>query len=72
MSLALAAAAGTTVLLVVVEAALVRDGHVPAGAFAALGVVGALVLGLGAKTLGAWLQRPAPPEESGDRWEVEP
>lgn len=69
MSRAVAIAAACTVALVLVEAVAAHGGHAPLGAFAAAGVLGALVLGLGAKTLGHALQRPAADDQ--DRWEDE-
>jgi len=66
------AAVGLTVALVLVEAAVPHGGHAPLGAFAAAGVAGAVALGLGAKVLGAWLQRPASGDDDGDHWEDEP
>jgi hypothetical protein len=65
-------AAGLTAGLVVLEAAIGHAAHAPLGAFAVAGVAGSLILGAGAKALGAWLQRPASDEASGDRWEDRP
>jgi len=66
------AASALTVALVLVEAAIPHGGHAPLGAFAAAGAAGAVALGLGAKALGAWLQRPASAEHDADRGEDEP
>jgi hypothetical protein len=55
-----------TLLAVVAEPLLGVHGHWPTGAAAALGVVGGLALGFGAKALAqAGLQRPdpSPPDE---------
>jgi hypothetical protein len=71
VSRALGGAVGLTVALVLGEAALPHGGHAPLGAFAAMGVGGGLLLGVGAKALGAWLQRPVSAADD-DRWEDAP
>lgn len=71
MSREVATAVGLTAVLVLLETAIPHGGHAPLGAFAAVGVVGSLVLGLGAKALGGWLQRPASGDDD-NRWEDEP
>lgn len=63
MSRAVAMAAALTVALVLLEVAFSQGGHAPFGAFAAAGVVGSLVLGLGAKALGKVIQRPVSADE---------
>ena len=71
MSREVATAVALAAVLVLVEAAIPHGGHAPLGAFAAVGVVGSLVLGLGAKALGGWIQRPVSGDED-NRWGDEP
>jgi hypothetical protein len=68
----LVGAAALAAALVLVEAAIPHGGHAPLGAFAAVGVAGSLVLGFGAKALGAWLQRPTADGQDDNQWEDEP
>jgi hypothetical protein len=57
-------AAALTVALVLLEATSGHPANAPLGAFAVAGVAGALVLGVCARALEAWLHRPAPDEDS--------